>query len=143
MRLINPSILERTTYIPAGRSLFVNAAIGFEALSNVDIDPIIKLFAREISWNATQWKLGLVTSGRDVTQKISREFELIMGGKVVVQANTPVFQSDDNRVLPLSFLSSGTQELLPLFNVLELKMYWQEHEEHVPRVVESGGRRLG
>jgi hypothetical protein len=69
-----------------------------------------------------------VTSGRDVTQKISREFELIMGGKVVVQANTPVFQSDDNRVLPLSFLSSGTQELLPLFNVLELKMYWQEHE---------------
>jgi hypothetical protein len=128
MRLINPSILERTTFIPAGRSLFVNTATGYAALSNTDIDPLIKLFAQEISWKTTQWKSGLVTSGRDVTQKISRKFGHIMRGQVVVQANTPVFQSDDNRVLPLSFLSSGTQELLPLFNVLERKMYWQEHE---------------
>jgi hypothetical protein len=51
-----------------------------------------------------------------------------MRGHVVVQGSTPVFQADDNRVLPLSFLSSGTQELLPLFNVLERQMYWQEHK---------------
>jgi hypothetical protein len=136
MRLFDPLLVETPTFIPAGRILFTNAATGFAALSNPAIDPTIRIFAQEIIWNTAQWKIGLVTSGRGVTQEITQEFARIMRGHVVVQGNTPVFQADDNRVLPLSFLSSGTQELLPLFNVLERQMYWQEH-----KVVYNDGTR--
>ena len=136
MHLLNPSLIEMPMFIPAGRALFVNTATGFAALSNPDIDPTIRRFAQEISWNTAQWKVGTLSSGRGVTQQISDAFEHIAGGRVVVHGNRPEFQADDNRVLPLNFLSSGTQELLPLFNVLERQCYWQEH-----RVVHNEGTR--
>lgn len=136
MRLLDPSFIEMPMFIPAGRALFVNTATGFATLSNPDIDPTIRVFAQEISWNSAQWKTGTLSSGRGITQQISEAFERIARGRVVVHGNRPEFQADDNRVLPLNFLSSGTQELLPLFNVLERQSYWQEH-----RVVYNEGAR--
>lgn len=136
MRLLDPVLIDMPTFIPASRALFVNTATGFAALSNPDIDHTIRLFAQEISWNSAQWKIGTLSSGRGVTQQIGEEFKRIARGYVVVHGSRPEFQADDSRVLPLTFLSSGTQELLPLFNVLERQFYWQEH-----RVVYNEGVR--
>jgi hypothetical protein len=114
-------------YIPAGRAFFVNSPTGFAALENPEIDPTVRLFAKEIAWNTRAWLPGTLASGRNVTQQISEAFEELAGGRIIMNGNVPEFQSPDNRVLPLSFLSSGTQELIPLLNVLQRLMYWQEH----------------
>jgi hypothetical protein len=42
----------------------------------------------------------------------------IAGGHVEGTSDSPEFVTNDNRRLPFPLLSSGTQELLPLFNVL-------------------------
>jgi hypothetical protein len=136
MALSDPSLIEMPTYVPAGRALFVNSATGFTALQNPEIDPTVRLFAKEIAWNKANWLVGTLSSGRGITQQISGAFEHLMGGQVLMDGNAPQFRTVDARVLPLSFLSSGTQELLPLLNVLERQVYWQEH-----RVVYNEGAR--
>jgi hypothetical protein len=77
-----------------------------------------------------------LSSGRGITQQISKAFEDLVGGHIVMNGNTPEFQTPDGRVLPMTFLSSGTQELLPLLNVLQRLSYWQEH-----RIVYNEGAR--
>jgi hypothetical protein len=51
----------------------------------------------------------------------------IVGGFVSISDGRPVFIASDGRILPLRMLSSGTLELLPVFNVLNRTAYEQEH----------------
>ncbi len=53
----------------------------------------------------------------------------IAKGTVISKDNQPSFISWDGRQLPFSLLSSGTQELLPLFNVIDRLASTQEHRE--------------
>jgi len=114
-------------YIPAGRSFFINPDLGFSALQNPAIDPLTRRFASEVIWNPARWKAGLLTSGRGTNEKIDSSLKDIIGGSVSIEGNTPVFKDGENRILPLNFLSSGVQELLPLFNVLSRLAYQYEH----------------
>jgi hypothetical protein len=127
MNLLDPAVIDMPLYVPAGRAFFVNSATGFAAIENPEIDQTVRLFAKEIAWNPHNWLPGTLSSGRGVTQQVNGAFEQLARGHVVMNGNVPAFQSVDGRVLPLSFLSSGTQELIPLFNVLQRLMYWQEH----------------
>jgi len=69
----------------------------------------------------------LLTAGRDVVPEIEREMHRIVGGVVIVSDGKPHFLSSDGRRLPLSLQSSGTQELLPMFSVVNYLAYHQEH----------------
>jgi AAA ATPase-like protein len=51
----------------------------------------------------------------------------IVGGTVNINDGKPYFLSDDERNLPLSVQSSGTLELLPMFNVVNQLAFFQEH----------------
>lgn len=125
--LSGPDICE-ALYIPAGRAFFTDASKGFSALQNTDLDPLTRQFASEISWN-TRWRIGLVTAGDDVVSEIRKTMFNIAKGEVVVTLNEPAFRTDEDKSLPLNLLSSGTQELLPLFNVLDRLASLQEHRE--------------
>ncbi len=117
-------------YIPAGRAFFTNANLGYASLSGPGIDPIIRNFALQIEWNSTRVLEGLATSGRNVTEQMSIQMNRIVGGHVIsASGGAPLFKSDDDRYLPLHLLSSGTQELLPLVNVLRRMAYEQESIE--------------
>lgn len=119
-----------STYIPAGRAFFTNANLGYASLSGPGIDPIIRNFALQIEWNSARSLVGLVTSGTGVTEQISMDMNRLVGGQVMTfPGGTPLFRSSDDRFLPLHLLSSGTQELLPLVNVLRRMAYEQEHIE--------------
>lgn len=93
------------TYIPAERTYFVDTNKGYRSLVS-DPDPIVQAFAvfYEDSRVATVPKA-----------RIRRHLK----GEVRRGEDGWQFAFDDGRVLPLSQLSSGAKELLPLLTVLE------------------------
>lgn len=115
--LLTDPVIVRTVYIPAGRAFFTNASLGFNALQNPDIDPLIRKFPTEISWDAS-WRGFDSTHGDASLREVSEKMDDIAGGYVQGSERAPVFVAHDGRKIPFTLLSSGTQELLPLFNVL-------------------------
>jgi hypothetical protein len=124
--LLNGRRTQSNTYIPSGRSLFSDTATSIAALQNPDIDPNTRRFAGLIAWDS-RWKAGNLTTGRGVIQDVEKEMNRIAGGKVNIKDGKPYFLSDDERNLPLSVQSSGTLELLPMFNVINQLASFQEH----------------
>ncbi|HZB89399.1 MAG TPA: AAA family ATPase [Terracidiphilus sp.] len=115
--LLDDDFALRSTYIPVGRAFFTNVSLGFSALQNPDIDPLTRQFSSEISWTA-QWQGFALTHGDSALIDVNNQMREIAGGAVNGASDSPVFISRDGRTLPLTLLSSGTQELLPLLNVL-------------------------
>jgi hypothetical protein len=115
-------------YIPAGRSFFTDANKGFLALQNAEIDPLIREFAPEVTWSP-RWKANLYRKTDSGLEQLSRTVKEIVGGEVRMNGNEVNFIDKKGRVLPLSFLSSGTQELLPLLHVVERWANLQEHRQ--------------
>jgi len=127
LSLIAPYVCE-SHYIPAGRAFFTDASKGFSATQNAGLDPIIRRFATEIVWN-DRWREGMATAGDGVLEEIQQTMIGIARGKVLVTGDQTLFRRLDGVTLPLSLLSSGTQELLPLFNVLFRLASFQEDRE--------------
>lgn len=124
--IFNGKRTQSVTYIPSGRSFFSDANATIVALQNPDIDPITRRFAGLIAWDS-RWKAGYLTTGRNIIQTIEREMYQITGGAVSVKDGKPHFLSEDGRDLPLSVQSSGTLELLPMFNIVDQLACFQEH----------------
>jgi energy-coupling factor transporter ATP-binding protein EcfA2 len=106
-----------TYYIPAGRAFFTNVALGINALRNPDIDPIVSEFATTIAWNTNRVSLSSEDAKRALWEIAAKMVE-IAGGRVEGTSDSPVFVTKDKRRISFPLLSSGTQELLPMFNVL-------------------------
>jgi len=123
--LLNRKCTQSSTYIPSGRSLFSDAGTSIVALQNPDIDQITRRFAGLIAWDS-RWKAGYFTTGRGIIEEVEKEMYRIAGGTVAIQDGRPHFDSDDGRNLPLSVQSSGTLELLPMFNVVNQLACFQE-----------------
>jgi len=118
--LLTENFVDRALYIPGGRSFFANQSLGFSALKNPDIDPLIRDFSLEVSWGES-WKPNPVVGERTlrVFDQIRQEMNSIAGGYIEGRNTSPRFRREsDGRAIPLPLLSSGTQELLPLLNVL-------------------------
>ena len=130
-RLLSDPVVSQSTYIPAGRVFFTNTSLGFKfnASRNPDIDSLITAFAAELAWGRPLRRVGQVTAGDDVLDSLKQTMDRIAGGEVKMAGNVPVFAADDGRFIDLSRLSSGTQELLPLFNVLGRLASEQEARE--------------
>lgn len=112
--------LETQFYIPAGRSFFTTLGKSFAIAEHARlIDPIAIRFGKFLSylrdkgsrsWNKSSAKRAAYH--KDVWQKL-------MGGELVIESDEPEhFMSADGRKVPISFLSSGQQELMPLWYVL-------------------------
>jgi hypothetical protein len=126
-RLFSTDGFLESFYIPAGRAFFTNATLGFSLLQNPGIDSITRNFAAQIQWDP-RWKIGMLTLGREIPDQITRSMTDIAQGFVMSDSGVPRFLSlDGQRKLPLELLSSGTQELVPLFNVVEQFMFLREH----------------
>jgi len=114
--LSNEFILD-TYYVPAGRAFFTNISLGINALRNPDLDPLVSEFATTIAWNTNRVALSSESAKRALWEILAKMVQ-IAGGHVEGTSDSPEFVTNDNRRLPFPLLSSGTQELLPLFNVL-------------------------
>jgi hypothetical protein len=114
-------------YVPAGRAFFTNFTKGLAIAQHATVDPIIRDFAAQLLWDS-DWKRGLLTTGRGVTDEISQRMTDIVNGSVIVDSGTPYFLTKKEIwKLPLNILSTGIQELIPLFDILKQLMYFREH----------------
>lgn len=123
---LNRRRTQSNIYIPSGRAFFTDASRSVIALQNPDLDPITRRFAGLIPWD-TKWKAGLLTTGRNVVPEIEKEMYRIAGGVVIVDGGKLFFSASDGLSLPLSLQSSGTQEILPLLNLLNYLAFHQDH----------------
>jgi hypothetical protein len=115
-----------SVYIPANRVFFSNLSKQAEVLKNVGLDTITRDFAGQLVWDGL-WKAGLLTTGRGVTDEINRQMTEILGGFVISESGIPRFLTKGGVGLPLEVASTGTQEMIPLFNVIERLAYLREH----------------
>jgi hypothetical protein len=123
---LNGRRTQSNIYIPSGRAFFTDAARSVAALQNPDLDPVTRRFASLVPWD-TKWKIGLLTTGQNVVREIEKEMYRIVGGVVIADNGKPIFLAFDGRSLPLSMQSSGTQELLPMLNLLNYLAFHQDH----------------
>jgi hypothetical protein len=118
--LTEKNIVDRPLYIPDGRAFFANQSLGFNLVNNPDIDPILKEFSLEVSWGSSLSPDRILgDEGVRVLDEIRREIVRIAGGDVEGRNGSARFnRSSDGKSIPLPLLSSGTQAILPMFNVL-------------------------
>ncbi|KAB7769373.1 hypothetical protein CKY51_07250 [Xanthomonas maliensis] len=111
---------EEPLYIPAGRSFFTSVGKIVTAFDDQTmLDPVVHNFGRLV----TALREG--SFYRDAKSQLLRKIEELMGGKMVQERNKQYFATDDGRNIPLSALSSGQQELLPLLDALGFAL-WKE-----------------
>lgn len=118
--LLNGDFVQDSVYFPSGRSFFLNQSMGFNALNNPNIDPIVRDFSIELRlgepWNPNPIAGEIVLRALD---EIRREMIRLAGGFIEGRDLSIRFRRIvDEKEIPLTYLSSGVQELLPLFNVL-------------------------
>jgi energy-coupling factor transporter ATP-binding protein EcfA2 len=132
------------TFIPAGRAFFTSfgkAIVAFE--ESASLDPLTLRFGRLMRWEnplkATRSSLIRERGLQDLIPSVDREIANLLGGSVMFERNRPYFASKDGRRLPLSWLSSGQQELLPLLTTLRQRstytfpqnLFVEEPEAHI------------
>jgi hypothetical protein len=130
--LLNGTHVDRPLYIPDGRAFFANQSLGFNVVNNPDIDSILKEFSLEVSWGAARSPDPILgEEGVRRLHEIRREIVKIAGGNVEGHNGSARFRrSIDGKSIPLPLLSSGTQAMLPMLNVL-----WQMITEQRSKVL--------
>jgi len=117
-------------FVPAGRSFFTSVGKAVTAFDHSGLlDPLTVQFGRIFA--AYRDHGGVYVNNRDkgVTNLIEI-LEGILGGKLVNTREAEYIQTTDGRKVPLSSLSSGQQELLPLVSIL-------------PYILSGNGRKVG
>jgi len=116
----------RQWYIPAGRSFFTTLGKASTAFQSGLLDPLTTRFGSLFTSLLEQRSF----ARRERTKEIS-EFEEIsqhlLGGRIKTSRNEVSFETSDGRELPLRFLSSGIQELVPLMLTLSWFLYVSGH----------------
>ena len=125
----------QSLYIPSGRTFFSNLSLGFSALQNTNIDPLVREFAPKIAWGEA-WKPNPILGNPAIERLdlIRRDMDSLAGGYIEGRNTNALFRRfSDGRKIPLTLLSSGTQELLPLLNVLQQIITSQRDRVLYPR----------
>jgi hypothetical protein len=118
--LLTDTFVNRSVYIPDGRAFFANQSLGFNALKNTDIDPLVRDFSLEVRLGDS-WTPNPILGEESLRNldEIRQQMVKIAGGYIEGRNLSARFRrASDGRSVPLTLLSSGTQEILPLLNVL-------------------------
>ncbi len=106
--------VENSAYVPAGRSFFSNLNNVFEIFKNENLDPLLREYAANLDWASTP-VAGTPLSA--LKHEILSAIEVIQGGRFLLKDGGAMFEDDKGVQLPLGMVSSGTQELVPLFRI--------------------------
>jgi len=105
--------VEDSAYVPAGRSFFSNLNSVFEIFRNENLDPLLREFAANLDWASTPAAIPLSA----LKQEILSAMNVIQGGRFLLTDGKPMFEDEKGVQLPMGMVSSGTQELVPLFRI--------------------------
>lgn len=130
-------------FVPAGRSFFTSIGKAIAAFEQGRVlDPLILKFGRLYTGYRERGSVvfyGEKPAEAAFRRNLGREFEVLLGGKIERDGEKEFLRTDDGRRVPLSAMSSGQQELLPLATVLpwlvrgkeERLCYIEEPEAHL------------
>ncbi|MGA2252268.1 AAA family ATPase [Terracidiphilus sp.] len=116
---IGPMPIESdSVYIPTGRAFFSTPNRALAALSTKNLDWITNRFATDFDAEYSALRESYQTN-RVLLRNIGSSSTEILKGRVIKDDSRLIFESiQDGRRLPFEILSSGTLELLPIFNIL-------------------------
>lgn len=123
-RALGSEYIDYQIFVPAGRSFFTNLGKAFAILEHgSQLDEMTKTFGRLFSYLLDGHR---VYYGDKPSQKV-RDFlsaqkaylSRIFGGEINLSESSKHVDTDDGRKIPLSVLSSGQQELLPLILIIQ------------------------
>lgn len=140
-KLSNFKSFKSQLFIPAGRSFFTSLGKAISAFERSGmIDPITMRFG-ELYLSARQRISGqkIYYHDTDAPSGISDAMKVFFEGELIFKEEEEYIQTADGRNIPLPFLSSGQQELLPLwlsieeayFRYREFSIFIEEPEAHI------------
>lgn len=122
-------------FIPAGRAFFASmrkAATAFE--SSESADPVIATFGHFFAF----WRDGSINTKLPRNKESTAAALKLFGGEIRRSKDVGQLETVDGRIIPFALLSSGHQELLPLWAMLEYAaametglFYIEEPEAHL------------
>lgn len=116
-------------FVPAGRSFFTSIGKAIAAFEQGRVlDPLILRFGRLYTTMRERAFYG-PKENQSLKKIIEKSFETLLGGKVERDGEKEFMHASDGRKIPLSAMSSGQQELLPLITFM-------------PWLLRTEGRRL-
>ncbi|GHH53158.1 AAA family ATPase [[Pseudomonas] boreopolis] len=112
---------EIQTFIPAGRSFFTSVGKSIVAFEHGRVlDPLILRFGRLYAGlRESRFYSGVGKLPNDFVQKL----DSLMSGSLVSERSREYLKTDDGRKVPISALSSGQQELMPLALALKSRAH--------------------
>lgn len=128
IRLLNrlgSDFVDNQIFIPAGRAFFTSIGKLVAAIRSFGaLDPLTVEFAERFSGLRSR---NLVARSPARMRRLGPEFrardkvyrEKFFGGEVVYQTGAEHVRADDGRQIPFSALSSGQQEVLPMWTVIQ------------------------
>jgi len=116
--------LSRQTFIPAGRAFFTSIGrivAGLEQASS--LDPVTIKFARLVAAvrdrSSRRGSARLSRLGEDFLRKREEFMGSIFGGEIVFDNEFEYIKTNDGRKIPFTALSSGQQEILPMWSLMD------------------------
>lgn len=125
IRRLGSHYVDSQTFIPAGRAFFTSIGKLVAGIQNVGaLDPLTIDFAERFSElrsrNASMRSpLRLRRLGSDFMDRDKKFGNKFFGGEVVYQAGAEHVKATDGREIPFNALSSGQQEILPMWTMVQ------------------------
>ena len=119
---LGENYIGRQLFVPAGRSFFTSAgkAAALFAEANV-LDPVTIDFGRIFTSIRREWPY-FVEDTKNARAGLSLAHELV-GGEIKMIRDQEYVQTRDGRAIPFAILSSGQQEILPLYMAVSVFPY--------------------
>jgi hypothetical protein len=115
------------TFIPAGRAFFTSLGKIVAGLDSMGgLDPIAIRFARQFAAMRSGYYSYGPRISKDFSTKRKKVMNSLFGGTVIFDRDDEYIEMADGRRIPPQFLSSGQQELLPMWVVMDLMSHQEE-----------------
>lgn len=123
-RELEKDYIAQQTFIPAGRAFFTSIGrlvAGFEQAGSLDPVTIkfAKLFANLRDRQSRSQTVRLRGAPVEYIARRNSFMTEFFGGEVRFEGESEFIQTDDGRQVPFTSLSSGQQELLPMWSLME------------------------
>lgn len=121
---LRSDFVEEQFFIPAGRSFYANLGKAVAMLEfGSRLDSVTLRFGRRFASLLDGAPLYVARERsakiRDMMRRQNSAIEAIIGGKIKLSSTDKHIETRDGRLIPLSLMSSGQQELLPLLLTLQ------------------------